>query len=688
MKLKVQIVVGLVCIGILGVNAWAAEPNAAEPRTLTVTLLPTGENPVGSSPQDPKGAKNFLWIQKDQPQEIRLDFDLSGLPSGLNKEHFKRCVLRLVAHRVIFYPEGKSSDKTGATDIFVRGWSGDDDKNSILALSVLSENNPVVLNANTSEAFRNAVYKKYEGKDKKLSLRLRTNSARASSLFYSSKNFGDTASNKPRLVIEYTLPPPDLLETASWSQHQQNPEHTGRSPWIPFRAPNGFSLVSVSLPKIGENMGTVVDYPLIYQGNLYLISYLISNNLKQNYLISLDFKGTKRWQRVIGEGTVQRSPVISRNGIMYIVTEKQIAGYDLTQSGKDYASHPLSEKKLSAYTGLTQGNDGSLFLAMTENDVNYVYGFTPSLDPFLKVGPFGSGQDKISTITVSPNGRKIFAQTPKGAVVIDVANPSEQRMIPLANNQDQPWEYYYVPVAGPAGDVMIFSDFTSKANRGNIWGYSETQRIWNASGTLLPQPVLGSNGRVYYIQGGALRGHPYNQLGSADITAGTGLNTTSNLVMDGADNIYFWDNGYLHGYSPQAERLFEKVNFTKKGLEEQRPADPESVSPEKKAERSKDSSGPEQFIRLMMGPDGTLWANNKNGNALYAFKPSYASADLTVQQTDIKPQTAYRATGTLTVGGVSIEGHTQVLLQAQNGIGFARGFKVQKGASLVARTGF
>jgi hypothetical protein len=90
----------------------------------------------------------------------------------------------------------------------------------------------------------------------------------------------------------------------------------------------------------------------------------------------------------------------------------------------------------------------------------------------------------------------------------------------------------------------------------------------------------------------------------------------------------------------------------------------------------------------MMGPDGTLWANNRNGDSLFAFKPAYAPADLTLQPKDIKSRTAYRTEGKLTVGGVSIEANKQALFQAQNGIGFASGFKVEKGASLMARTGF
>ena len=503
---------------------------------------------------------------------------------------------------------------------------------------------------------------------------------------------------------------------------------------------------------------------------------------------------------------MQRSPVISRNGIMYVVTEKQIAGYDLTQAGKEYTAKEykafsLSEtQKLSLYTGLTQGHDGSLFLALAENRQNYVYGFTPHLQPFLKVGPFGTGpKEKISSITVSPDGRKIFAQTPTGAVVIDIVNPSASRTLTLAKGNDQPWEYYYVPVAGPKNDVVkndivIFADFTSTADKGNIWGVSEAQGIWSAPGTLLPQPVLGSNGRIYYIQGGVLYGHKFNEVGVADIFSGaqataeiangvvtkvnikdggrnyqkapkvtftggdgsgaqataeitngvvtkidivksgqdyknppnvrfTGeLNTSSNLVMDGADNMYFWDDGYLYGYSPEAKPLFEKINFTNQGFERKRAADPEAVSDndKDKAVRNDKSSGPEQFIRLMIGPDGTLWANNKHDNALYTFKPRYASTDLTPQVVSaialmaggtgytsapavqfvggggsgaqatammLKTQTIYRTEGKLTMSGFTVKNGQQIVLQAGGSMAFAKEFKVEKGASVLCRTG-
>lgn len=657
-------------------------------RYLTTTLLPVNEEVLGENNESEPLPDSYLWIQQKPKKIISLQFDLNGLPPDLKE--FKACSLRIVASDTQYKPKDNMRNTGGGTVSLTGRLPAPENKNSIVDFNIIGSASDSTVAVGASPTLCKKIGDKFPARNgaKLFTLILESGSDRAGALFYSSLNFNKDPSHLPRLVIQYSLGPPPLLETASWSQHQQNPEHTGRSPWIPFKNPTGFSLEKIEMSKINGRAGSIADYPLIYQGDMYLVNKVEKNN----YLVALDFKGKELWRKAIGEGIGQRSPVISRDGIVYVVTENKIAGYDLNRSGELVASYPESGNlpgKLSAYTDLTIGNDGSLFLALQENYVNYIYGFTADLKPFLKSGSFGKGQDKISTVTVSPDGRKIFAQIPSGAVAIDVTNPSpsEQRTITLANNKDEPWEYYQVPVAGPTGDIMIFSDFTSKANKGNVWGYKITERLWSTHDTLIPQPVLGSNGFVYFIQDSALQQHEYNKIGSGK-SSGSGLKTTSNLVMDGAGNIYFWDNGYLHGYSAKAERLFKKLDLTKEGLEEQRPADPEAVSAEKKAERDKESSGPEQFIRLMLGPDGTLWANNKNGNALYAFKPRYASADLTLKQEDIKNQTFYRAKGKLSVGSVTINESTQVLFQAQNGISFSTGFKVQKGASIVARTGF
>jgi hypothetical protein len=641
----------------------------------TQTLLTARES--GAVQGDPN-INGLLWIQNDPKKEIFLQFDLSGLPAGLGKDNFKTCTLRLVAQNVVYEPPGNPN--AGGQFVIVKGRLVNDNfteqagTEAIISLSTLSRSNNIALKA--TEAFRTAVYNEYAG-DKKISLKLFSDSHKASTLLYSSTNSGapSNPSNLPRLVIEYAPPTPELLDTLSWAQHQYNPEHTGRNSWTPFKNPTGFSLAKIDMPKINGSAGSIADYPLIYHGNIYLI-YKV---LDRNYLLGLDFKGHELWRRDIGTGTVQRSPVISPSGIFYAVTEKKIAAYELNGAGQPVASYPAAGDltgKLAAYTDLTVGNEGSLLLSLLEGGVNYIYGFTPQLKPYVRSGPLATSEQKISTVSVGPDGRAVFAQTPKGAVIIDMTNPSQEQPITLQHDDQNPWEYYHVPVAGPGGGVMVFADFTGTANKGNVWGYTADTRIWNAAGTLIPQPVLGSNKLVYFIQGGGLQAHRYDQIGSVEAVPDAGLKTTSNLVMDGADNIYFWDNGYLHGFKADRQALFTKIPLTSE------------VKARNTDETGQTIEGPEQFLRLMLGPDGTLWANNKLGSALYAFKPGFAEPNLTLKQEDIHTNTIYRATGTLTVGSLKVEGGTQILLQAQQGISFASGFTLQQGAELLCRTGF
>jgi hypothetical protein len=645
----------------------------------TTTLLPVIEEVRDAQNNRQDAPDSYLWIQRQPEIVIFLQFDLHGLPDGLTQADFKKCFLRLVAEDPRYQPED-NKDNTGGGIVTVRGRSAADDLSSwdknrvIVSLSDIRSTDNANVAIGQSAQLINAIGKQYRG-DKVITLRLETISDKAGALFYSSENSRSprNPSNIPRLVIEYSMGPPRLLETLSWSQHQQNPEHTGRSPWIPFRNPTGFGLTEIGLPRINGQGGSVQDYPLIFKGNMYLVLKV----LDLNYLLALDFQGRELWRHEIGSGTIQRPPVISRDGIFYAVTESEVSAYDLNHSGQSMASCPLSGK-LSDYTDLTCGSDGSLFAALKENGLNYIYGFTADLKPFIKSGPFGDEEGKISTVTISPAGREIFAQIPRGAVVIDISDPARQEIIELAHADEKPWKYYHVPLAGPAGGVMVFSDFSETANKGNIWGYAADQRIWSASGTLIPQPVLGSNDLVYFIQGGSLQGHHYDQHGSAAITSGTDLNATSNLVMDGADNVYFWDNGFLHGHRADGEPLFAKIPMTT------------GVRARNVDEYGRQVAGPEQFIRFWLGPDGTLWANNKNGNALFAFKPQYAEPDLVLRQEDLKSNTVYRAAGVIAMaeGGLTLEADKNIMLQAGRGITLPKGFAVKKGAGLICRTGF
>ena len=624
-------------------------------RQLTTTLLPM-------PPQDLK--TQDLHIQNAPPLGPVLRFDLSALPSGLKDSDLVRVTLRLVAKQVVYNPD--NSNNRGAQPVIIECRLPNATK-SICSLSTISENpgKQIALQssgeASQNKDLRTSVYQAYskENSDKIFSIQLFTDTRRASSTFYS---LSADPSNLPRLVVEYTLPEPSLLQYFSWEQKQHDPEHTGRSPWISTSVPTGFTISEVKLPSIGTGTGSIADYPLIYNGNIYLIY-----QGAKNYLVCLDFTGkNKIWEKEIGAGRIQRSPAISPQGVLFAVTENQITAYDLNKDGERMEQpYPLTGK-LSNFTDLTTANDGSLFLALKENNLNYIYGFTPKLIPFIKAGPF---EKNISSVTVNPAGNKIFAQTAKGAVVIDLANPSQEATLPLADA----WEYYHAPVAAPH-DVMIFSDFTSTANKGNVRAY-DSKEVWRSAGTLIPQPVLSRSSFVYFIQGGKLQAHAHDKIGGAEISVGDGLNTTSNLIMDGNNSVFFWSNKALNAYDGAGQVLFTPT------------------SPGTSIKERDGDDGPEKFIRLMMDPAGTAWANNKDSDSLYAFRPVYAQQDLSLTGQILTKGSgaprAYRAAGILVVaeGGATLREGSNTLFQAGNGIGFSKGFQVEKGASLLCRIG-
>jgi hypothetical protein len=636
--------------------------SAQTTRQLTTTLLPMPSQDLRTP---------YLSIQNNPPLGPVLKFDLNALPLGLKVSNFVRVTLRLVAKQVVYDPD--NSNTRGAEPVTIAGRVPNTTK-SICSLSTISDKpeKHIALQSSGDDLqnkdLRDSVYGKYSEKngDKILSIQLFTDTRRASSAVYS---LSADPSNVPRLVIDYTLSEPSLPEYLIWGQKQHDPEHTGRSPWLSVSALTGFTTAEVKLPPIGTGAGSIADYPLTYNGNIYLIYEGI-----KHYLVCLDFTGkNKLWEKEIGTGAIQRSPAISPQGVLFAVTENQIAAYDLNKKGELVGDpYPLSGK-LSDFTDLTVANDGSLFLALKENknnlNRNYIYGFTSKLIPFLKAGPF---EEKISSVTVNRAGNAIFAQTVKGAVVINLADPSKQLTLPFADA----WEYYHSPVAAPE-DVMIFSDFTQVANKGNVRAYGSTES-WKSAGTLISQPVIGVNRIVYFIQGGKLQGRIYNAVGPPTVTGGNGLNTTSNLVMDGGNNVYFWNNGALNGYEAGAEALFTSST--------------QASSIQKRD--TKDAEGPEKFIRLMLDPGGTVWVNNKGGNVLFAFQPVYAQQNLTVSGDVLARGGAgvprlYRATDNLTVaeGAAILKTGSTTLFQAGSSISFPRGFQVEPGASLLCRTG-
>ena len=107
-----------------------------------------------------------------------------------------------------------------------------------------------------------------------------------------------------------------------------------------------------------------------------------------------------------------------------------------------------------------------------------------------------------------------------------------------------------VVAKGPEHDYVVVS--ASSDNSGILKAYSNMEKVWDKEGPA-SEPILDSTGKsVFVVQRGQF--HRYAVLnGQAECTStATDLAATSNLVLDGDDDVCFWNNGTFYGLS---ERL-------------------------------------------------------------------------------------------------------------------------------------
>lgn len=531
--------------------------------------------------------------------------------------------------------------------------------------------------------------------------------------------------NAPRLVVEYCLGRPTPPETMSWAQSQHDPEHSGRSAWAGSGdwPPRGYDLVRIEPARLAHG-GSIEDRPLLHRGNLHVI-YSHQSVL---HLLALDPNGTERWHANLGVGTVQSPPAIGRNGALYLATEERIAVFDLNAlaiprhvpPGDDPAPEPthvleLAGQAVVAGTDLTVGDDGSLFVALKSGDQVYLHGLQRGpqgkLRPFLKLGPLATGGARVSTSTLTADGRWLAIDTPAGARFVDLRLPARRRSVCEDDTGVAPSSIEFrVPVAGPAapdgaaeGPPIVFADLTRGVRATSCTG----EEWWKASGTPA-QPALGQGGVVYVLQGRALwrRGcdgrlrrvevatiTPPSASVASSWTAGERTAATSNLVLDGADRVYFWDRGTLRGYAmgadprsvrPLAVRFQRDPDSPSAGKDLPAPA---GVPARLVARRTTVDAGPEKNLQLMIGPDGTIWANNQGEPRLYAFIPRLDGVVKTPRF--LASGTCYRAAAKLEVpADALVPKGARVLLQAGASVSLSKKFTVAKGGSVLVRTGF
>jgi hypothetical protein len=358
---------------------------------------------------------------------------------------------------------------------------------------------------------------------------------------------------------------------------------------------------------------------------------------------------------VIRPDTPASHALVTDTGRLYSVGEDRIALYDLEKEGEPIRRVPMGDLKILVPP--TLGADGSLY--MVPSGYGYIYGLNPNLEELWRY-PSGAGDEeakKITPFVLSP-GRQEYGYAARGTgkrnelVRINTADGSAER-----REFSKKFTDFHRPlvIRGPEQDYVFLAAYS--VQDGLLACYSGGKEIWERGGPV-SRPNQDSKGnKVFVVQSGRLRAYDkWNGKELCSTGAETPLAATSNLVLDGEDRLYFWNNGILYGYTGDCQP------FLSQAMEE---------LPER--------------LDLLFGPDGTLYARTEK-QSLYAITPKVPH--LTLDPSSLGTDTIYSADTIRVADHLEIGRETEVMLKARDGISFGVGFTVKKGGRLTCKTGF
>ncbi len=622
-------------------NAFASG-TAGVAQTRVTTLLPI------QSESFPSREGGMLAISADDSKPIqttskaKLVFDLKGISQDVDAV-ITKATLRLVGKPgkyrnpqiVEIFPEPQPEPVGYWTAIYT---APSDPKAA-----------PVFSFSASPTGLRDAVAAALKKEDPRLSLTLSSTSRLGDWLYYSTSAYADTSSFKPRLIIEY-----ELAGTSAERKAWMNTERTHWKFFPPVIDVKG-------RPILGQL--NLISNPVFYKGDMVVFG-------GGNTLYSLSSSGGERWKTTIKDVPASHA-LVADTGRLYSAGQGRIAIYDLERQGE--ASTNMPREGLVISVPPTLAADGSLYLIPSGS--GYLYGFNPDLKELWRYPP-GREDAPISPFVLSPDrqayGYALIANDKKNEFVrINTADgsPEEQELCSCEQREVcssekgkfcQKFPGFHRPVVsrGPEQDYVLLSLYSGR--KGVLYCYSGGEEKWKKQGPV-SQPIVDQEGkRVLVIQGDRLRGYDLlngNELCSTD--AEIPLAATSNLVLDGGDRLYFWNNGTLYGYTSQCEPfLKQKISGLPKELE------------------------------LLFGPDGTLYARTEKPS-LYALIPcTPCVADLAVDKTNLAGDTVYSAENIRVAGGLEVGEGMEIMLKAKDKISFGAEFKVKKGGSLTCKTGF
>jgi len=571
---------------------------------VTTTLLPI------EAKSDPASPNKLLKISADNSTPIKstssvsLTFDLSGIPEGAT---IKTTKLRMVGKEVADNPQ------------LVNVYIGD------LGTSLGT------WTAQPGKKVFSTATGKISGaiKGKQQAIFTLKSFSRLSNWDYYSLNT-NPSSYQPRLIIQYQLP-----GAVGGPVGFNSPTRTS---WKFFGTP------ADAKQKQWFTDGTIKSNPTFYDRSVYFFG---APNSGGTYLYAFSSWGVKRWDKKT-EAEPGSYALTTDTGRLYSLGNGRIVLYDLDKGGEKIL--PIAENKdLNFAFPPTIGADGSLYFV--PSGYGALHGLDPKQKELWRYPDEGKGSAALSEITLSPEAQQYayvvaLEKTQATLVRIDTADGSPETAT-VGDN----FTGIHRPIVrkGSQNDYVVVSAYGD--NSGILKTFSNMQTAWEKSGPA-SEPILDSTGdSVFVVQGGQLRKYAILNGHEECKSPATNLATTSNLVLDGEDNIYFWNNGTLFVYRKDCQP------FLKKPL-----------------------AGLAKNLQLVFTPDGVLYAINRTTHSLYTIMLTQSA--LTIKPADIRANTIYTAASISTEKDLVVDKRLPMIFRAENKIDLGPGFAVRNGASL------
>lgn len=462
----------------------------------------------------------------------------------------------------------------------------------------------------------------------------------------------DDMSRQPKLVISYHMPA-DQIRKKSWPQYKYDAQHTAMQGWQSNTNPTSFR---VEMPFFaGPNY--IKSDPILNDDKLMM--YYVTSTSPAHWLLTLSQRGKQLGASSIdGAGVVKYGPVADRKGYAYCLTGNTGNLLNVFDPNSNMAfSRELANHAQATATPVI-GFDGSIYISTDKG----VYAYTAQPEFKLK-WVYTSGTNKFGTPALHESEQLVY-----------VYDGAAGKLIAL-NNADGVMKWNVNVMTTFATDIPVPSVKHNKVCITNGLRRGSSFHIVNAfdgssyakvvgEPNKISQPVIGTN-NIYIINNGRLEAYSLADGGTVPTANITGLNPASTLAIDGNDNIFILNTEQgqqsLTVVSPGSS-IFPSVAFP-------------------------DSDGYLTGNRLMIAPDGSLIAGNDNH--VYTIVPTgfALKGDITVPDGSFKSEYLYRADGIVKVSASTIANRQNVVIHGGKGISFRPGFSIQRGATLVCKTG-